>query len=167
MELAEKFDLPIVTFVDTAGAYPGVGAEQRGQSEAIASSIRTCLNVKVPIISVIIGEGGSGGAVALATADKILMLENSIYSVISPEGCASILWKVEGYDEIAANSLKITSDDLKKLKVIDRVVTEPLGGAHRNPREVFKSLRIELKKTIEELRKKQRLICLRRENKST
>ena len=111
MELAEKFDLPIVTFVDTAGAYPGVGAEQRGQSEAIASSIRTCLNVKVPIISVIIGEGGSGGAVALATADKILMLENSIYSVISPEGCASILWKVEGYDEIAANSLKITSDD--------------------------------------------------------
>ena len=137
MELAEKFNLPIVTFVDTAGAYPGVGAEQRGQSEAIASSIRTCLNVKVPIISVIIGEGGSGGAVALATADKVLMLENSIYSVISPEGCASILWKVEGYDEVAANSLKITSDDLKNLKVIDRVVTEPIGGAHRNPERSF------------------------------
>ena len=154
MELAEKFDLPIVTFVDTAGAYPGVGAEQRGQSEAIASSIRTCLNVKVPIISVIIGEGGSGGAVALATADKILMLENSIYSVISPEGCASILWKVEGYDEVAANSLKITSDDLKNLKVIDRVVIEPTGGAHRNPNEVYKSLKVELKKVIEELRKK-------------
>ena len=133
MKLAEKFNIPIVTFVDTAGAYPGVGAEQRGQSEAIASAIRTCLKCKVPIISIIIGEGGSGGAVALATADKVLMLENSIYSVISPEGCASILWKVEGYDEIAANSLKITSKDLKNLKVIDKVIKEPLGGAHRNP----------------------------------
>ena len=114
MKLAENFNIPIITFVDTAGAYPGVGAEQRGQSEAIASAIKTCLNVKVPIISIIIGEGGSaGGAVALATADKVLMLENSIYSVISPEGCASILWKVEGYDETAANSLKITSKDLE------------------------------------------------------
>ncbi len=154
MKLAEKFDIPIVTFVDTAGAYPGVGAEQRGQSEAIASAIRTSLNVKVPIISVIIGEGGSGGAVALATADKVLMLENSIYSVISPEGCASILWKVEGYDEIAANSLKITSEDLKNLKVIDKVIKEPLGGAHRNPSEAFNHLKIELKSVIKDLTKK-------------
>ena len=154
MKLAEKFEIPIVTFVDTAGAYPGVGAEQRGQSEAIASAIKTSLNVKVPIVSVIIGEGGSGGAVALATADKVLMLENSIYSVISPEGCASILWKVEGYDEIAANSLKITSEDLKNLKVIDKVIKEPLGGAHRNPSEAFSNLKVELKSVIEDLTKK-------------
>ncbi len=164
MKLAEKFDIPIVTLVDTAGAYPGVGAEQRGQSEAIASAIKTSLNVKVPIISVIIGEGGSGGAVALATADKILMLENSIYSVISPEGCASILWKVEGYDEIAANSLKITSEDLQKLKVVDKVIKEPIGGAHRNPSEAFKSLKVELKKVIEGLRKKPR-VTLSKERK--
>ena len=164
MKLAEKFDIPIVTLVDTAGAYPGVGAEQRGQSEAIASAIKTSLNVKVPIISVIIGEGGSGGAVALATADKILMLENSIYSVISPEGCASILWKVDGYDEIAANSLKITSDDLQKLKVVDKVIKEPIGGAHRNPGEAFKSLKEELKKVIEGLRKKPR-VTLSKERK--
>ncbi|MBV69673.1 MAG: acetyl-CoA carboxylase carboxyl transferase subunit alpha [Pelagibacterales bacterium] len=154
MKLAEKFEIPIVTFVDTAGAYPGVGAEQRGQSEAIASAIKTSLNVKVPIVSVIIGEGGSGGAVALATADKVLMLENSIYSVISPEGCASILWKVEGYDELAANSLKITSEDLKNLKVIDKVIKEPLGGAHRNPSEAFTNLKVELKSVIEDLTKK-------------
>ena len=158
MKLAEKFNIPIVTFVDTAGAYPGVGAEQRGQSEAIASAIRTSLNVKVPIISIIIGEGGSGGAVALATADKVLMLENSIYSVISPEGCASILWKVEGYDEIAANSLKITSKDLKNFKVVDKVIKEPIGGAHRNPNEVFNSLRDELKKVIEDLTKKSKVV---------
>ena len=164
MKLAEKFDIPIVTLVDTAGAYPGVGAEQRGQSEAIASAIKTSLNVKVPIISVIIGEGGSGGAVALATADKILMLENSIYSVISPEGCASILWKVEGYDEIAANSLKITSEDLQKLKVVDKVIKEPIGGAHRNPSEAFKSLKVELKKVIEGLRKRPR-VTLSKERK--
>ena len=164
MKLAEKFDIPIVTLVDTAGAYPGVGAEQRGQSEAIASAIKTSLNVKVPIISVIIGEGGSGGAVALATADKILMLENSIYSVISPEGCASILWKVEGYDEIAANSLKITSEDLQKLKVVDKVIKEPIGGAHRNPSDAFKNLKVELKKVIEGLRKKPR-VTLSKERK--
>ncbi len=156
MKLAENFNLPIVTLVDTAGAYPGVGAEQRGQSEAIASAIKTSLNVKVPIISIIIGEGGSGGAVALATADKVLMLENSIYSVISPEGCASILWKVEGYDEVAANSLKITSEDLEHFKVIDKIIKEPLGGAHRNPTEVFNNLRIDLKKVIQDLRKKSK-----------
>ena len=133
MSLANKFGLPIITFVDTAGAYPGVGAEQRGQSEAIAASIKTCLTVQVPIISIIIGEGGSGGAIAIATADKVLMLENSVYSVISPEGCASILWKKDGFDEIAANSLKLTATDLIKLKVIDKIIKEPLGGAHRNP----------------------------------
>ena len=132
MRLANKFGLPIITFVDTAGAYPGVGAEQRGQSEAIAASIKTCLTVQVPIISIIIGEGGSGGAIAIATADKVLMLENSVYSVISPEGCASILWKKDGFDEIAANSLKLTASDLIKLKVIDKIIKEPLGGAHRN-----------------------------------
>ena len=164
MKLAEKFEIPIVTFVDTAGAYPGVGAEQRGQSEAIASAIRTSLNVKVPIVSVIIGEGGSGGAVALATADKVLMLENSIYSVISPEGCASILWKVEGYDEIAANSLKITSEDLKNLKVIDKVIKEPLGGAHRNPSEAFNNLKVDLKSVIKDLIKKPK-VALSKERK--
>lgn len=153
MMLANKFGLPIITFVDTAGAYPGVGAEQRGQAEAIADSIKTCLNVQVPIISIIIGEGGSGGAIAIATADKVLMLENSVYSVISPEGCASILWKKDGFDEIAANSLKLTANDLVKLKVIDKIIKEPLGGAHRNPskaiglvKENIISLLLELKK---------------------
>ena len=157
MNLAEKFNIPIITLVDTAGAYPGIGAEQRGQSEAIATAIKTCLNVKVPLISIIIGEGGSGGAVALATADKVLMLENSIYSVISPEGCASILWKVEGYDEDAANNLKITSDDLKKLQVVDSVIKEPLGGAHRNPEETYRSLKAEIKNTLDELNKKPKV----------
>lgn len=153
MNLANKFNLPIVTFVDTAGAYPGVGAEQRGQSEAIANSIKTCLSVSVPIISVIIGEGGSGGAVAIATADKVLMLENSIYSVISPEGCASILWKSDGFDEIAANNLKITSNDLKELKVIDNIIKEPLGGAHRNPKEVISNVKENIISTLAQLSK--------------
>ena len=153
MNLANKFNLPIITFVDTAGAYPGVGAEKRGQSEAIASSIKTCLSVSVPIISVIIGEGGSGGAVAIATADKVLMLENSIYSVISPEGCASILWKSDGFDEIAANNLKITSNDLKELKVIDNIIKEPLGGAHRNPKEVISNVKENIISTLAQLSK--------------
>tara|TARA_E500000178_G_scaffold116883_1_gene116837 strand:- start:383 stop:1333 length:951 start_codon:yes stop_codon:yes gene_type:complete len=153
MNLANKFNLPIVTFVDTAGAYPGVGAEQRGQSEAIANSIKTCLSVSVPIISVIIGEGGSGGAVAIATADKVLMLENSIYSVISPEGCASILWKSDGFDEIAANNLKITSNDLKEFKVIDNIIKEPLGGAHRNPKEVISNVKENIISTLAQLSK--------------
>ena len=164
MELADKFNIPILTFVDTAGAYPGIGAEQRGQSEAIASSIKTCLSVKVPIISVIIGEGGSGGAVAIASADKVLMLENAIYSVISPEGCASILWKSEGYDEIAANNLKMTSEDLKKLKVIDGVIKEPLGGAHRNHEEIMVSVKTELLKNLKNLKltKREKLVKNRR-----
>tara|TARA_B100000963_G_C22616785_1_gene667745 strand:+ start:234 stop:1193 length:960 start_codon:yes stop_codon:yes gene_type:complete len=153
MELADRFNMPIITFVDTAGAYPGVGAEQRGQAEAIASSIKTCLKVNVPIISIIIGEGGSGGAVALATADKIIMLENSIYSVISPEGCASILWKSQGYDEIAANNLKMTAEDLKKLNVIDDIIKEPLGGAHRNPDEIKKSVKSKIHFVLDEMLK--------------
>ena len=153
MELADRFNMPVITFVDTAGAYPGVGAEQRGQAEAIASSIKTCLKINVPIISIIIGEGGSGGAVALATADKIIMLENSIYSVISPEGCASILWKSQGYDEIAANNLKMTAEDLKKLNVIDDIIKEPLGGAHRNPDEIKKSVKSKIHFVLDEMLK--------------
>ena len=151
MNLANKFNLPILTFVDTAGAYPGVGAEQRGQSEAIASSIKTCLSVDVPLISIIIGEGGSGGAVAIATGDRVLMLENSVYSVISPEGCASILWQKEGFDEIAANSLKLTSSDLVKLNVIDEVITEPLGGAHRDIDKTIENVKQSLVKNLKEL----------------
>ena len=164
MNLANKFNLPILTFVDTAGAYPGVGAEQRGQSEAIASSIKTCLNVNVPLISIIIGEGGSGGAVAIATADKVLMLENSVYSVISPEGCASILWQKEGFDEIAANSLKLTSSDLIKLKVIDEIVSEPIGGAHRDVDTTVENVKQSILKNLKELsaNKNLSLLSLRR-----
>ena len=153
MKLASKFNLPIITFVDTSGAYPGVGAEQRGQSEAIASSIKTCLSVRVPIISIIIGEGGSGGAVAIATADRVLMLENSVYSVISPEGCASILWKKEGYDETAANNLKLTAKDLKHLKVIDNVIEEPVGGAHRDIMRTIDSVKNTILKQLSEVQR--------------
>ena len=164
MNLANKFNLPILTFVDTAGAYPGVGAEQRGQSEAIASSIKTCLSVDVPLISIIIGEGGSGGAVAIATGDRVLMLENSVYSVISPEGCASILWQKEGFDEIAANSLKLTSSDLVKLNVIDEVIAEPLGGAHRDIDKTLENVKQSLLKNLKELNssKNTNLLSLRR-----
>ena len=164
MNLANKFNLPILTFVDTAGAYPGVGAEQRGQSEAIASSIKTCLSVDVPLISIIIGEGGSGGAVAIATGDRVLMLENSVYSVISPEGCASILWQKEGFDEIAANSLKLTSSDLVKLNVIDEVISEPLGGAHRDIDKTIENVKQSLVKNLKELNssKHTNLLSLRR-----
>ena len=164
MNLANKFNLPILTFVDTAGAYPGVGAEQRGQSEAIASSIKTCLSVDVPLISIIIGEGGSGGAVAIATGDRVLMLENSVYSVISPEGCASILWQKDGFDEIAANSLKLTSSDLVKLNVIDEVIAEPLGGAHRDIDKTLENVKQSLVKNLKELKsnKNTSLLSLRR-----
>ena len=164
MNLANKFNLPIITFVDTAGAYPGVGAEQRGQSEAIASSIKTCLSVDVPLISIIIGEGGSGGAVAIATGDRVLMLENSVYSVISPEGCASILWQKEGFDEIAANSLKLTSSDLVRLNVIDEVISEPIGGAHRDIDKTVQNVKQSLVKNLEELKssKNSSLLYLRR-----
>ncbi|HJT08478.1 MAG TPA: acetyl-CoA carboxylase carboxyltransferase subunit alpha [Stellaceae bacterium] len=131
MALAERFGLPVLTFVDTAGAYPGIDAEARGQAEAIARSIDACLQLQVPLVASIIGEGGSGGAVALAAGNKVLMLEHSIYSVISPEGCASILWRSAENAQDAAEALKLTAQDLLKLGVIDAVVAEPLGGAHR------------------------------------
>ncbi len=133
MKLAERFRLPVVTLVDTPGAYPGIGAEERGQAEAIARSIETCLDLRTPLISVIIGEGGSGGAIALAAANKVLMMEHAIYSVISPEGCASILWRDGGHAEEAAEALKLTADDLLGLGVVDAVIAEPLGAAHRRP----------------------------------
>lgn len=133
MEMADRFSLPIISFVDTAGAYPGIGAEERGQAEAIARSTEWCLKVGVPLISVIIGEGGSGGAVALATANRVLMLEHAIYSVISPEGASSILWRDPARAKDAATAMKITADDLKRLGVIDEIIREPLGGAHRAP----------------------------------
>jgi acetyl-CoA carboxylase carboxyl transferase subunit alpha len=131
MELADQFGLPVLTFVNTSGAYPGVDAEERGQAEAIARSIQACLSVRAPMISTIIGEGGSGGAIAIAVADTIMMLENSIYSVISPEGCASILWKDADKKEEAAAAQKLTAEDLYALKVIDHVIPEKVGGAHR------------------------------------
>ena len=135
MEMADHFSLPIITLVDTQGAYPGVQAEQRGQAEAIARAIETGLDVSVPVISVIVGEGGSGGAVALAIANKILMLEHSVYSVISPEGCAAILWRSSEKAETAADALKLTAQDLLQLKVIDQIIIEPTGGAQRRPKE--------------------------------
>ena len=132
MDMADRFNLPVITLVDTPGAYPGKGAEERGQSEAIARSTEKCLQIGVPLISVIIGEGGSGGAVAFATANRILMLEHSIYSVISPEGCASILWKDAEKMREAAEALRLTAQDLERLGVTDRIIREPLGGAHRD-----------------------------------
>ena len=140
MKMAERFDLPIITLVDTAGAYPGLGAEERGQSEAIARSIETCLNVRVPIISVVIGEGGSGGAIAIAAADRIYMLEHSIYSVISPEGCASILWRSAEHAAEAATALKITAQDIYDLRLIDAIIKEPVGGAHRAKQQTIDSV---------------------------
>jgi acetyl-CoA carboxylase carboxyl transferase subunit alpha len=132
MQLANRFQIPIVTFIDTPGAYPGIGAEQRGQASAIATSIECCMSLKVPNISVIIGEGGSGGAIALASSNKVIMLENSIYSVISPEGCASILWRDPSKSLQAAEAMKLTAKDLLELGVIDEVIEEPVGGAHRD-----------------------------------
>ncbi len=131
-DLADHFHLPVITLVDTAGAYPGIGAEERGQAEAIARSIESCLSLRVPIVSVVIGEGGSGGAIALAAADRVLMLEHAVYSVISPEGCASILWRTNEAAQQAAEALRLTAEDLRKLGVIDAVIEEPVGGAHRN-----------------------------------
>ena len=137
MKLAERFKLPVLTFVDTPGAYPGLDAEARGQAEAIASSIDTCLAIGVPLVSVVIGEGGSGGALAIASADRVDMLENSVYSVITPEGCASILWRSNANAQDAAEAMKMTAGDLKKLEIIDEVIPEPMGGAHRSPDEAI------------------------------
>jgi acetyl-CoA carboxylase carboxyl transferase subunit alpha len=140
MELAERFGLPVISLVDTAGAYPGVDAEARGQAEAIARSIEACLKLRVPLISAIIGEGGSGGAIALAAGNAVLMLEHAVYSVISPEGCSSILWRSAENTQDAAEALRLTAQDLLKLGVIDAVVPEPLGGAHRKPDETIAAL---------------------------
>jgi acetyl-CoA carboxylase carboxyl transferase subunit alpha len=137
MKLADRFGIPVVALVDTPGAYPGLDAEARGQGEAIATSIDTCLGLGVPLVSVVIGEGGSGGALAIASADRVYMLENSVYSVITPEGCASILWRNNANAEDAAEAMKMTAGDLKKLEVIDAVIAEPLGGAHRAPDEAI------------------------------
>ena len=140
MRLAERFELPVLTFVDTAGAYPGVDAEERGQSEAIARAIETCLDIKVPLVAAIIGEGGSGGAVALAAGNRVLMLEHAIYSVISPEGCASILWRDREHAKDAAEALRLTAQELHRLGVIDEIVPEPVGGAHRLPQQAIAAL---------------------------
>jgi len=152
MELAERFKLPVITLVDTAGAYPGVGAEERGQAEAIARSIDTCLRLKVPLIATVIGEGGSGGAIALAVADRVLMLEHAIYSVISPEGCASILWRTNTAAAEAAAALRLTAQDLKDLGVIDRVVAEPIGGAHRDRAEGMTAVGNAIEDSLDQLR---------------
>jgi acetyl-CoA carboxylase carboxyl transferase subunit alpha len=140
MELAGRFDLPVLSFVDTAGAYPGRGAEERGQAEAIATSIRACLRLPTPMVAAIIGEGGSGGAIALAAGNRVVMYEHAIYSVISPEGCASILWRSGEHAKQAAEALRITSDNMKDLGVIDAIVPEPLGGAHRDQKAAISSL---------------------------
>mgnify|MGYP001330179974 CR=1 FL=1 len=150
--LAEKFQLPVVTFVDTAGAFPGKDAEERGQSESIASSILFFLKAKTQIVSIIIGEGGSGGAIGIATSDRVLMLEHSIYSVISPEGCSSILWKSTNYNQEAANTLKLTSQDCKNYNIIDDIISEIPGGAHRHPQKQALLLKKAIEKNISELK---------------
>ena len=153
MKLASKLNLPLICFIDTSGAYPGKDAEERGQAEAIAQSMKVALNCEAPCISVVIGEGGSGGAIALATCDKVLMLSNSIYSVISPEGCSSILWKSSDYAETASNSLKITAKDCLNLKIIDEIIEEPIGGAHRNHEIICRDLKKSLLENLNELQK--------------
>ena len=155
MELANKFGLPVITLVDTPGAYPGKGAEERGQSEAISRSTEKCLQIGVPFISIIIGEGGSGGAVAFATANKVAMLEHSVYSVISPEGCASILWKDAEKMREAAEALRLTADDLYALGVTDQIIQEPLGGAHRNPAQAIESVKGAIESMLSALKSKK------------
>jgi acetyl-CoA carboxylase carboxyl transferase subunit alpha len=155
MRLAERFGLPVLTLVDTAGAYPGIDAEARGQAEAIARAIETCLDIKVPLIAAIIGEGGSGGAIALAAGNTVLMLEHAIYSVISPEGCASILWRSAEMAPEAAEALGITASRLKTLGLIDKIVPEPLGGAHRDPQATAQSLRKALAEALKQLQVKK------------
>jgi len=153
MKLAERFKIPVVSLIDTPGAYPGIGAEQRGQASAIASSIECCMSLTVPNISVIIGEGGSGGAIALASSNKVIMLENSIYSVISPEGCASILWRDPSQSLKAAEAMKLTSKDLLELGVIDEMIPEPLGGAHRDPDSIAEDLKYSIIKNLRSFEK--------------
>jgi len=156
MKLADKFNIPVITFVDTPGAYPGIGAEQRGQAEAIASSIECCMSLKVPIITFISGEGGSGGAIALASANKVLMFENAIYSVISPEGCASILWRDPSKSLEAAKAMKLTANELLKMQIVDEVIKEPNGGAHRNKEQIISSTKEVLKRCLQEFKEYSR-----------
>ena len=166
MRLANKFKIPIITFVDTPGAYPGVGAEERGQAEAIARSIECCMELTVPTISIIIGEGGSGGAIALASSNKVLMLENAIYSVISPEGCATILWRDPKKTLEASKAMKLSSRDLYDLKIIDEIISEPLGGAHRDKDMILDNIRNSIRKNLDffiNMDKEQ--ILLQRKNK--
>ncbi len=165
LKLAEKFQLPLISFVDTAGAFPGKDAEERGQSESIASSILYYLKTKTPTISIIIGEGGSGGAIGIATSDRVLMLEHSIYSVISPEGCASILWRDTQYSQIAAKTLKLTSTDCKNFKIIDDIIPEPYGGAHRHPKKQSSLLKEKIINLIKELKQisTKELVQIRKE----
>ncbi len=151
MELADRFDIPVLTLVDTAGAYPGVGAEERGQAEAIARSTEVCLKIGVPLISVIIGEGGSGGAIAIATANKVFMLEHAIYSVISPEAGASILWRDSTRAKDVATAMKITAQDLLQLGIIDGIIEEPVGGAHREPGVVVEAAAATIRQSLAEL----------------
>ncbi len=156
MDLADRFNLPVISLIDTPGAYPGKGAEERGQSEAIARSTEKCLSIGVPLVSVIIGEGGSGGAVAFATANRVAMLEHSVYSVISPEGCASILWKDAEKMREAAEALRLTAQDLQKLGVIDRIIKEPVGGAQRGPQEAIEAVGKAIEAMLGELDGKKR-----------
>ncbi len=151
MRLAEHFQLPLLTFVDTAGAYPGIDAEARGQSEAIARAIETCLDIRVPVVATVIGEGGSGGAIALAAGNAVVMLEHAIYSVISPEGCASILWRSADNAQDAAEALRLTAQEMLRLGIVDQVVAEPLGGAHRSPQEAIARLGEAIEETLRPL----------------
>jgi acetyl-CoA carboxylase carboxyl transferase subunit alpha len=151
MELADRFDIPVITLVDTAGAFPGVQAEERGQAEAIARSTEKCLSLRVPLVAAIVGEGGSGGAIAIAAANRVLMLEHAVYAVISPEGCASILWRTAERAPDAAEAMKVTAGDLKGLGVIDRIVPEPMGGAHRRPEEAIAALGRALGEELDDL----------------
>ena len=150
MKLADKFNIPIILFIDTPGAYPGVGAEERGQAEAIAKSIECCMELEVPTFAIIIGEGGSGGAIALASSNKVIMLENAIYSVISPEGCATILWRDPKRTLDAAKAMKLSAKDLLSLKVIDEIIVEPVGGAHRDRDLILDNVKISIKKNLNE-----------------
>jgi len=150
MNLANKFNIPIISFIDTPGAYPGVGAEERGQAEAIAKSIECCMSLNVPTLAIVIGEGGSGGAIALASSNKVIMLENAIYSVISPEGCATILWRDPKRTLEAAQAMKLSSKDLLDLKVIDEIIKEPIGGAHRDKDLIIDNVRRSIEKNLNE-----------------
>ena len=152
MKLADRFNIPIISLIDTPGAYPGVGAEERGQAEAIARSIESCMKLKVPTLAIIIGEGGSGGAIALASSSKVIMLENAIYSVISPEGCATILWRDPKKMLDAAKAMKLSAKDLIELEIIDEIINEPLGGAHRDKNLVLENVKMSISKNLEEFK---------------